>query len=117
MAAQTRTVIQIKMPIQRVLHCVREIRARGVRARELLIALDGVSLDVFPQTFLALRLETANVAVEHLAGVPVFEMNLFLAIVESFEQKCIKCFQTWLSCLFRCVSLVKPLAQTVHRNG
>lgn len=51
-------------------------------ARELLVALDGMSLDMFSQAFLALRLESTDVAVEHLAGVPVFQMNLTLVSLE-----------------------------------
>lgn len=49
-----------------------------MRAGELFVALDCVSLDVFPQTFLALCLETANVTIKHLARIPVFEMNLLI---------------------------------------
>lgn len=75
-------VIQIQMSVQCILHCVREIRTRGVRARELFIALDGVTLDVFSQTFLTFRLEPTNVAVKHLARVPVFEMNLAFMSLE-----------------------------------
>lgn len=51
-------------------------------AGELLVALDGVTLDMLPQTLLSLRLEPANVAIEHLSGVPVLQMNLTLVPLE-----------------------------------
>lgn len=75
-------VVQIQVAVQSILHCVREVWTGGVWARELLVALDGMSLDMFPQTLLSLCLESTDVAVEHLSGVPVFKMNLALVSLE-----------------------------------